>query len=121
MTQKSKNIVYWILTGIFCAMMLFSAYMELFPPKEAVEVMKHLGYPFSLLFLLGIAKLFGSIAILQNKFKTVKEWAYAGFTIDLIGASYAHFSVNDTVPMIITPLVFLAVLSGSYYLWKTSK
>jgi hypothetical protein len=47
----------------------------------------HLGYPSYLLAILGTAKLLGAPALLQNRFPTLREWAYAGFAFDLIGAN----------------------------------
>ena len=77
-----------------------------------------LGYPTYLLLIIGVAKILGSIAVLQTKFRTIKEWAYAGFTIDYIGASTSFYIVNASASAIIGPLIFLAVLFASYVLWK---
>ncbi|MBI3032767.1 DoxX family protein [Candidatus Woesearchaeota archaeon] len=118
MTPKTIKILYWTVTIIFCLANLFSGIAELFPNQQALKVMKLLGYPVYFLIILGVAKILGSIAIIQTKFKAVKEWAYAGFTIDYISASASFYFVNRDVLGMIFPLVFLAVLFVSYYLWK---
>jgi uncharacterized membrane protein YphA (DoxX/SURF4 family) len=38
-------------------------------------------------YWLGIGRFLGAIAIVIPRFPRLKEWAYAGFVIDLIGAS----------------------------------
>lgn len=37
------------------------------------DILKHLGYPMYALTIFGVAKILGAIAILQTKFKTIKE------------------------------------------------
>lgn len=96
-------------------MFLMSAMMYLTKSPELVEGMKFLGFPMFILPLLGTAKLLGAIALLQPKFKTLKEWAYAGFTFNLIGAIWAHAATNTPFTLV---AVFFVVLAVSYIFWK---
>lgn len=58
----------------------------------------------------------GAVAILSGLSPRVKEWAYAGFAFDLLGASASHFFAGDkTEPFI--PLAFLLLMSVSYAYW----
>jgi hypothetical protein len=47
---------------------------------------------------------------------TLREWAYAGFTIDLIGATASHVFSGDPVAVAATPAIFLLLLAASYAL-----
>ena len=98
--------------------MLFSASLELIQTQQSKEVLKHLGYPPYLNIILGVAKVLGAIAIVQWKFKAIKEWAYAGFAIDLIGAGASIYFAGDGVIAVLFVAIFLAVMLLSYYLWK---
>ena len=98
--------------------MLFSGVTELMQNEQAKEVMKHLGYPVYLNTIIGAAKILGGLAILQWKFRTIKEWAYAGFAIDFIGAGASFYFAGDGILMALSPLVFLAVMFLTYFLWK---
>ena len=98
--------------------MLFSGISEVMQTEQAKEIMKHLGYPIYVNTIIGIAKILGALAILQRKFRTLKEWAYAGFTIDFIGAGASMYFAGDGILMALSPLVFLAVMFISYFLWK---
>lgn len=118
MKPKTIKIIYWIVTILFCLANFFSGIAELFPNQQGLDVMKLLGYPAYFLTILGIAKILGSVAIIQTKFRTVKEWAYAGFTIDYISASASFYFVNRDVFGILIPIMFLAVMFLSYSLWK---
>ena len=109
--MKVNKIVYWTSTIIFAGMFLMSAMMYLIKSPELVEGMKFLGFPPFILPLLGTAKLLGAIALVQPKFKTLQEWAYAGFTINLVGAVWAHAATGTPFT---TVLVFFVVLAVSY-------
>jgi RNA polymerase sigma-70 factor (ECF subfamily) len=50
--------------------------------------------------------------------RTLREWAYAGLTFDLMGAAFSHGSVGDPLGNVVTPLVALAVLHLSYWAWR---
>lgn len=113
--MKAVKIIHWVLTGLFALAMLNSAYMYLTHNEYLVGGMKHLGYPLYLLNILGTAKLLGVLALLQWRFPVLREWAYAGFTINLIGAVWSHAALGDPVAMV---AVFLVVLIGSYVTWK---
>lgn len=118
MKPKTVKIIYWVSTIIFCLGMLYSGIGGLFPNEQTNKVMTDLGYPFYLLTILSVAKILGVLAILQPKFKTLKEWAYAGFTIDFIGAGASFAFTGGSIGMILSPLPFLIVLFVSYFSWK---
>lgn len=118
MKSKTIKISYWVVTGLFVLGMLQSGIVELIPTEGSKEVMNLLGYPMYLLTILGVAKILGAIALVQPKFRTIKEWAYAGFTIDFLGASASGIFVEGGIAIVVIPLVFWAVMLGSYFLWK---
>lgn len=118
MKPKTIKIFYWVVTILFSLSMLFSGITEVLQIEQAKEVMKHLGYPIYVNTIIGTAKILGVIAILQWKFKTIKEWAYAGFTIDIIGAAASMFFAGDGIFMALSTMPFLAVMFASYFLWK---
>ncbi len=82
------------------------------------EVMRHLGYPIYAMVIFGVAKILGVIAILQTKYNTIKEWAYAGFIINCIGAFASRAAVGDKGLELIFPLIILAITLVSYLVWK---
>jgi hypothetical protein len=67
---------------------------------------------------LSVAKLFGVIALLQIKFHTVKEWAFAGFAFVFIGAFISKACLGDTTGSLLAPLIMLLILFGLYYFWR---
>jgi len=118
MSPKTIRLVYWILNGLFCAFHVMDAIGGLSKAKAGVDAMNQMGYPIYLMTFLSVVKLLGVVALLQDKYKTIKEWAFAGFAFTLAGAAYSHAAIHDIPAFIIMPLVFLAILFALYYFWR---
>jgi uncharacterized membrane protein YphA (DoxX/SURF4 family) len=116
--MKKLNILYWIFTGLFTAMMLMSAIPDIMMDPMAIEGMhKGLGYPLYFVPFIGVCKVLGCIALLVPGFHRIKEWAYAGLFFDLIGTTYSIIASGGTVAQygfMWMPLG-LAVLSYVFY------
>ena len=112
--MKKTNVIYWIFTSLFAAMMLASAIPDIIVHPMAVAGFREIGLPGSLVPFLGVAKLLGVIAILVPGFPRIKEWAYAGLVFDLTGATYlvaaSGKSAGNWMPM----LIILLLGAGSY-------
>jgi hypothetical protein len=117
---KRDRTIYWTTTALVSAVMVFSiinfTFLDRVPFPEGGFV--HLGLPKYFRTELTIAKALGVLALLIPGVPAkIKEFAYFGFAITLVSASFAHFSSGDariSVLFIIDPLVFLALLIVSY-------
>lgn len=118
MNPKTIRVTYWVLNIIFCLFHVMDAGGGLAKAKAGVDAMNAMGYPIYLMVFLAVLKLLGVVALLQNKYKTIKEWAFAGFSFTLIGAAVSHICVNDPVLFIVMPIVFLVLLFALYYFWR---
>jgi len=115
--MKRINLLYWIFTALFAALMIFSAIPDTMSSKEAVEFIGTLGYPAYFVPFIGVAKLLGSIAILIPGFPRIKEWAYAGLAFDLTGATYSQIAtagIKAEMTFMLLPFALL-ILSYVYY------
>ena len=83
--------------------------------------MSALGYPAYLMSILGAAKLMGVAALAVPGLPLVKEWAYAGFTFNLLGAAASHGASGDLITEILTPLGVLLLGAASYGLRPESR
>ena len=119
--MKKTKTFYWICTILFMILMLISAISSFFPNPQGIAMMQHLGYPYSVLTLLSIAKILGIIAILIPGFPRLKEWAYAGFVFDLTGAFFAGLSAGDPVVQWIPVIIGVALVFVSYILYHRIK
>lgn len=110
---------FWIATGLFCLEMLFTAYWEAMVLPGAAQAFTRLGFPSAAFRIeLSWAKVLGVAALLLPMVPArFKEWAYAGFAINLVSALIAHISIHD-VPQAFIPSTSTSVLWVlSYYFW----
>src|SRR6201987_1000491 len=92
---KRNNIIYWIFTALLAIGMLQSGIFAVLKTKQWVDLVTALGYPVYFLYILGVWKILGVIAILVPGFKLLKEWAYAGFFFAMTGALISHLAIGD--------------------------
>lgn len=112
--MDTRRIVYLLATGFFCLAVLPGAVLDIVQPQMVVDTMAIIGLPMYVLVLIGVWKLLGVAGLVFPRFKTINEWAYAGFFFDLTGASYVHAAGGDSMSSIVVPLVFLVPLTASY-------
>jgi hypothetical protein len=125
--KASKGLVagFWIFTALFCLEMLFTAYYELLVLPQAAQAFTRLGFPaasfrveLSWSKVAGVAALLVPIVPARGVIYVIKEWAYAGFAINLISALIAHLSISDR-PAALVPSATTSVLWAlSYFFWR---
>lgn len=86
----NSSHAYWVATGLFCAVFVFSGLWSFADPGGAAEEYRHLGYTDRLVYPLAVAKLLGVAAILWGWSRTLTHFAFAGFLFDLLLALEAH-------------------------------
>src|SRR5450432_192492 len=116
---RSKGMVigFWIATALFCLQMAFTAYAQLSLPQVA-QAFKHLGFPAYFRVELSWAKLIGVVLLLAPVPARLKEWAYAGFAINLVSAIIAHLSVGDGPEAWSFAVATSVLWALSYFLWR---
>jgi hypothetical protein len=117
MTPRTATRLYWSRIVLFCLLMLADGVASLLLEKNGQQAMRQLSYPLYIMTIMSAAKILGALALLQTKYSTLKEWAFAGFAIDFIGAAsvvLAGLGLVDTLPA----LVMTAMLFALYALWK---
>ncbi len=112
---------YWLTTGLFAFALGAGGLADLLYVPAMAESMAHLGYGEVFTRILGAWKVLGVLALLAPGLPRLKEWAYAGFTFSLTGASLSHLGVGDGVPEVLVPLVLLGVAAASYALRPESR
>ncbi len=119
--MASKNLAYWIATGLFCAVLGFSGFAHITHVEFIVESMTGLGYPAYFMTIIGAWKLLGAAALLAPRQPLLKEWAYAGFAFNLIGATASHAFSGDPLGVAARPAIILAIGAASYVLRPTDR
>ncbi|WP_452225365.1 DoxX family protein [Lacinutrix chionoecetis] len=114
--MKTQKIIYWIATGLLCAMMLYSASMYFTKPEMVKGFFENFNYPAYLVYPLATLKILGVIMILWRKSSWLTEWAYAGFFFDVVLAFFAHYFAKDDVTFTLFGLILILT---SYFFGKT--
>ena len=119
---RTTTMFFWIFTALFCLEMSFTAYYELLP--QGAHAFTRLGFPSGYFRLeLSLAKLVGVAVLLipmvpgRGVIYVMKEWAYAGFAINLVSAIIAHLSIRDR-PLSLVPSTLTSVLWAASYFFS---
>lgn len=115
--NRKLTVAFWIATALFCLQMGFTAFAQLRLPQVA-QAFTHLGFPDYFRVELSWAKLVGLALLLAPVPSRLKEWAYAGFAIDLGSAVIAHVAVGDGPEAWGWALVTGVLWGLSYFFWR---
>jgi uncharacterized membrane protein YphA (DoxX/SURF4 family) len=115
---KATKIIYWTSTVLFAAVFALTGTLYLIHNPQMVTKLALLGYPPYMLAILGTAKILGAIALVVPRFPRLKEWAYAGFVFDFLGAIWSHVAVQGVGRSAIVVLVPLALVTVSYVSYR---
>lgn len=116
--MKKNRILYWIFTSII---FLFDSVLPAFTSNTqlAIDGIRHLGFPDYFRIQLTVFKVIGGILlILPMVPRRVKEWVYAGFTINFISAFVAHWAIDGVHVQTFFPLFILGILILSYVYYQ---
>jgi hypothetical protein len=113
---NTRSRAYWSCTGLFCLALTGSGLGHLVRAEPIAAGMAHLGYPLYVSTMLGVAKLLGVAALLVAGRPLLKEWAYAGFAFNLLGATLSHAFAGDALPEVLPPALIGVVGAASYLL-----
>ena len=121
--MKKNKIIFWVTTIIIAFMEgVMPLVTWIATPQYMTVGTKALGYPDYFAYTLMVAKILGVIAIvLPQTPNTIKEWAYAGFTFNLLFAFISHYIIDKEIGNMIMPLVVLVILFVSYVYSKKIK
>ena len=116
-TQRIEKFFYSAATALFCLQMGFTAYAQLRLPQVAQEFTR-LGFPAYFRIELTCAKLIGIVLLLAPVPARLKEWAYAGFAINLVSAVIAHVAIGDGPAQWGWAAATGMLWAASYFLWR---
>ena len=114
--MKALKITYWVSTVFFAGLFTVTGTLYWLHAPTFVKRTLDLHYPLYMLQIIGTAKILGAIALVTPKFKRLKEWAYAGFAFDFIGAVWSHIVVQGfgVYNLLIVPITILTISYISY-------
>lgn len=115
--MKTMKIIYRTSTFLFALIFVMTGSLYLLHSPQMVTKLALLGYPGYMLALLGVAKILGAITLAVPGFLRLKEWAYAGFVFDFLGAIWSHLAIQGVgraAAVVLVPLVLITISYVSY-------
>jgi DoxX-like family len=111
--RHRRTGAYWLVTAVVVGECVIGGTMDLFRMPPFYPIMIDLGYPSYLATILGTAKILAAVVLLAPGLPRLKEWAYAGILINMMGAAASHVAMRQSIDNLIAPAVFagLAILS----------
>lgn len=85
--RHRRTGAYWLVTAVVVGESAVGGTMDLFRMPPFYPIMIDLGYPSYLATILGTAKILAAVVLLAPRLPRLKEWAYAGILINMIGAA----------------------------------
>jgi uncharacterized membrane protein YphA (DoxX/SURF4 family) len=109
-------MAYWMVTAVVVGECAIGGTMDLFRMAPFYPMMIELGYPGYLATIMGVAKIVAALVLLAPGLPRLKEWAYAGVMINMVGAAASHLAVHQALTNLIAPAMFagLAILSWAW-------
>jgi hypothetical protein len=108
------NRLYWTTTALIAAECVGGGIADLLRTPPFYPVMIDLGYPPYLATIMGTAKLIAAAVVVAPGLPRLKEWAYAGITVNLVGAIASHVAMHQSLSDVIAPGAFLVLTLASW-------
>jgi hypothetical protein len=113
---RHRTTAYWVVTAIVVGECAVGGVMDLLRMPPFYPVMIELGYPGYLATIMGTAKIIAAAVLVAPGLRRLKEWAYAGVMINMIGAAASHVARHQSPSALVAPAMFagLAMLSWAW-------
>jgi hypothetical protein len=114
--RRHRAGAYWTVTAVVVGECAIGGAMDLLRMPPFYPVMIDLGYPAYLSTIMGTAKVVAAVILLAPRLPRLKEWAYAGVLINMVGAAASHVAMRQAPSSLIAPAIFagLALLSWAW-------
>lgn len=113
--------IYWAATAVVVAECAVGGAMDLLRMPPFHPVLIDLGYPAYLSTILGTAKIIAAVVLLAPRLPRLKEWAYAGVLINMIGAAASHMAMHQSPTTLVAPAMFATLALTSWALRPRSR
>jgi hypothetical protein len=113
---RTRPVGYWVVTSVVVAECAVGGAMDLLHMAPFYPMMIDLGYPTYLAGILGTAKIIAAVVLAAPRLPRLKEWAYAGVMINMIGAAASQVAAHQALSNVLPPAMFaaLALLSWAW-------
>lgn len=112
--RGTRPVVYWVSTGAIAAEALAGGVLDLVRYGPYLRTLTDLGYPAYLATIMGVAKVASGVVVLAPGLPRLKEWAYAGILVNMLGAAASQLLGAHSAAAALPPLLLGAVAVTSW-------
>lgn len=112
--RPGRTTMYWLCTGAIAAEAVGGGLLDLVRYGPYLSTLTDLGYPSYLATIMGVAKLASGVVVLAPRLPRLKEWAYAGILVNMLGAAASQALAHRGVGPVVPPLVLAGVAVASW-------
>ena len=112
--RRTRTSLYWACTGIIAAEALAGGALDLIRFDPYLSTLTDLGYPAYLATIMGVAKVASGVVVLAPGLPRLKEWAYAGILVNMLGAAASQLLGAHSAMAALPPLLLGAVAVTSW-------
>lgn len=116
LSTAGRSGAYWTVTAVVAGECLVGGAMDLFRMPPFYPMLIELGYPGYLATILGTAKIAAAAVLLAPGLPRLKEWAYAGVVINMVGAAASQVAARQPAGNAVPPAAFAALALLSWAL-----
>jgi uncharacterized membrane protein YphA (DoxX/SURF4 family) len=113
--SRGRVVAFWLTTGIIALETAVGSAWDLGKTPFVRTVFEQLGYPEYVLYIMGVWKILGVMALLAPRLPRLKEWVYAGLFFIYSGAFASHLAVGQG-PEAVGPFIFSLLTLASWAL-----
>ena len=113
---RRRRVIYWVTTAVVVAECLVGGAADVLRLDPFFPLLTQLGYPAYLATILGTAKILAGLIVAAPRLPRLKEWAYAGILINMLGAAASYLATGGAAADYIPPLSFAALALTSWAL-----
>lgn len=103
---KRRGGAYLAVTTVVVAECAVGGTMDVFRLPPFYPTLIALGYPGYLAPMLGLAKVGAAVVLAAPRLPRLKEWAYAGVVINMVGAAASQAATRHRFADVLVPSVF---------------
>jgi protein-S-isoprenylcysteine O-methyltransferase Ste14 len=111
---RRRAVAYWTATALLVTESLVGGTYDLFRLDPFFAMLAQLGYPAYLATILGSAKILAGLTLSLPRLPRLKEWAYAGILINMLGAAASQIAVGNGPGDYGPPLVVAVIALTSW-------
>jgi DoxX-like protein len=112
--RRRRTVAYWTVTAVVVGECAVGGAMDLLRMAPFYPLMIDLGYPAYLATIMGAAKIVAAVVLLAPRLPRLKEWAYAGVVINMVGAAASQVAVHQALGTLVAPAAFAALALASW-------